>query len=82
MQSDGVTVASPVPGGSIVREATNERGRPRRRPGLLHVCTGGDRHKAQEQNGLVSGPKDRRYPSVTRECTTKTCRQGPHPRGC
>ena len=34
---------------------------PRRRPGLLHVCTGGDQRKTQEEQRLVSGLKDHRY---------------------
>ena len=33
----------------------------RRKPGLLHVCTRGDQHKAQEENGLVSSLQDQRY---------------------
>ena len=28
---------------------------PRRNSGLCHVCTGGKQHKAQKENGLVSG---------------------------
>ena len=28
---------------------------PRRNSGLCHVCTGGNQHKAQKENGLVSG---------------------------
>ena len=33
---------------------------------LLHVRTRGGQHKAQEENGLVSGLQDYRYLSVTK----------------
>ena len=32
-----------------------QRHHPRRNSGLCHVCTGGKQHKAQKENGLVSG---------------------------
>ena len=32
------------------------------RPALLHVCTRGDQHNAQEDNGLGSGLCDQKYP--------------------
>ena len=34
---------------------------PRRNSGLWHVCTSGKQHKAQKENGLVSGLQDHRY---------------------
>ena len=43
-----------------------------RKPGLLHMCTRGEQHKAQEENGLISGLKDYRYLSVMEECNMKT----------
>ena len=47
---------------------------PRRRPGLLHVRTRGDQHKAQEEIWLVSGLKHQKYLSVTKECSAKMTR--------
>ena len=47
---------------------------PRRKPGLLHMCTGGDQHRAQEENGIVSGLQDHQQCSVTKEHKAKmTC---------
>ena len=34
---------------------------PQRDSGLWHVCTGGNQHKAQKENGPVSGLQDHRY---------------------
>ena len=40
---------------------------PRSNSGLLHVCTGGSQHKAQEENWLISGPPPPQSP-VPAEC--------------
>ena len=50
---------------------------PRRKSELLHVCTSGSQHKAQKENGLVSGRKDHRYLSVT-EDGTRRCQWTSH----
>ena len=45
--------------------AISPRPDPRRKAGLLHVCTGARQYKAQKENGLVvSGLQDHRYLSV------------------
>ena len=50
---------------------------PQRNSGLWHVCTGSKQHKAQKENGLVSGLQDHRYLSVT-EHMTRRCQWAGH----
>ena len=50
---------------------------PRRNSGLLHGCTSGSQHKAQEDIRLVSGLQDQRYRCVTGN-GTRRCRWEGH----